>query len=178
MSYWDNKSVNDYKDMHLRHKLLWNFVTNFIFNNKITSIIEVGGGAYNLISKLVKNYINIDINNSLNENIKQDFLTMDISPYVGKYDLFLSCAVIEHCNDYKEFIKRAVGLKTKFAIISFFFGLNKDKIYPEKDRDNGRFILNSYSQKTIEDALKEIGIINYRFEFNKKDAILIINNNA
>lgn len=178
-NWWDDKGRNAYELMNRRHRLLWAWVKNFIKENKIKSIFEVGGGLTSEAKGLVPIYQAVDINRQT-DAIHEDFTKMDVSPWKNKFDLFLGCGVVEHCDGYAEFFKRVIALKPKHAIISFFWGVNRSNDRRlESGTKSGKhfFWYNKYSRAGIEEELKRLEVFD-KSQFvtlGKRDIILLMN---
>lgn len=111
------------------HEPFWEWLPTFIQNCDIASMLEVGGG-YGQASELVERYCGIELNAAMVEEgrrryprhtfLCRDFTTIDAAPLVGRYDLVLACAVVEHCQSYKLLIQWAVGLKPRWIVVTMF----------------------------------------------------------
>jgi hypothetical protein len=174
MNYlWTEGHFGDawYRKIQAHHIPLWSFVNNFIKQHKVQSIFEVGGGPAPLRSTVSK-YTNVDVNEKYRKESTQTFkqITADFSTLnvlnEETPDLFLGMGVVEHCEHYNRFIEKALSLNPKYIIISFFFGLdrNKDEI---RKRMSGRGVdgcqpywINRYSKAGLEEFLTEKGILN------------------
>jgi len=168
---WDKKvPISWYKGKVNSHAELWKYIEEFIKKNNINSIFEVGGGN-GYVSELISgSYLGVEVNEDIiiqgrklypdGEFIYEDWLKFDVSPYVSKFDLFLSCATIEHCNGYEKFISNAIDLKPKFILISFFKNLNssKDQIRP-RTTDGHMWFNNFYSRVDLEKFLKSKNVL-------------------
>jgi hypothetical protein len=170
---WVDNHFGDkwYHRIKRRHTPLWNFVSFFIKEFKVKSLFEVGGGPAPL-QKLVETYTNIEVNEKYaTENtpkcrqIIADFSTYDISKETSP-DLFLGMGVIEHFENYESFLKKAIELKPKFIIVSFFNGLNKsdsDRIRVREENKKhekiNKYWINHYSEKCLLAFLKEEGVL-------------------
>ena len=189
--FWDNCDGRWYNILSSRHLTLHRFVARFITDFDIKSMVEVGG-AYGKWRKLVDDYTCIELNKKAYEKMKDvtnyiygDFHKIDMATIPKEKDLFIALAVVEHCNGYKEFLKRAIELNPKYIIINFFRGLS---IYDEdkfkiKTKNNKPYYLNRYSRKVLYDVLEEFGvldksiIVNIKCETDNKQGedVLIIN---
>lgn len=121
-----------YAKMVQRHLPFWNFLTDFIKDKNIYSIVDVGGGsayAQTLLSSTAR-YALFDMNEKMIEQCDAtykfhgNFLEADISQVVG-YHLVLCLSVVEHAMTLEPFIKKALEVKPRFVLISFFRGLEK-----------------------------------------------------
>ena len=128
---WNGKT-KDYNAMYHRHKYQWNIIRDFIEDHDIGSILEVGGGT-GFIGAYVKKYLNIDLNKTLvnpfankrtHQFVTGDFEKIDISDWIGEYDLVLICGVVDHLGSYETAIRKAIELNSKFIIVSFFMKLH------------------------------------------------------
>ena len=178
MNWWETKtSKSQYDLMIRRHRELWIWVEDFVASKKIKSIFEVGCGLVKKIKDLVSVYQAVDINRKT-DAIHDDFTKMDVSPYAGKFDLLLALGVVEHCDGYKDFLEQVIKLKPKDAIISFFWGLNReyDRTMRSGTKDTFYFWYNKYSQVGVEKELERLGILgNSQFiTLTKRDTILWI----
>ena len=189
--FWDDCGDRWYTPLSNRHRRLRKFVAKFIIDFEIKSMLEVGG-AYGKWRKLVDDYTCIELNKKACETMEKytnyihgDFCKIDMEQIPKESDLFLALAVVEHCNGYKEFLKRAIELNPKYIIINFFRGLS---IYDEdkfkiKTKNNKPYYLNRYSRKVLYDVLEEFGvldksiIVNIKCETDNKQGedVLIIN---
>lgn len=175
MNFWSKNKKEIYEPMIKRHRDLWKFVENFIKEKNIKSVLEVGCGKIQLTKKLVPIYQCVDINNQT-DAIHEDFTKMDTSSF--KCDLLLACGVIEHCNGYSKFLEQIKRIRPKYAIVSFFNKLSwKDDYMMEsaKAGAENKFWWNRYSQKKIEEKLKELGLSYSFIVFSKRDIVLVIN---
>ena len=189
--FWDDCEEKWYKILTHRHRTLWNFVTRFISDFEIKSMVEVGG-AYGRWKKLVDDYTCIELNKKACEKMKDvanyiygDFHKIDMEQIPKENDLFIALAVVEHCNGYKEFLKRAIELNPRYIIISFFLSLSiKDKdAFKIKSKDGRPYYLNRYSRKALYDVLEELGILDKSMIFNIRcetgnkqgDDVLVVN---
>ena len=180
MSYWDTKSEKTYSGMRKRHPDVWHYLDRFIAARKIKSILEVGCGLVSPVCNMVDEYQAVDVNIST-DAIHEDFTTMDVTQFEGKYDLLFSSAVIEHCNGYEKFIEQVVKVKPKYAIITFFNGLHwEENLFMEcikEEETLGKFWWNRYCEKSLKDFLSKLGLnydlTNYK-AFHKRDVILFI----
>jgi len=177
--YWNVTTELGYTKMFKRHLGLWRWVDEFMALNKIKSVFEVGPGLLDNINKKVETYQSVDLTKNGN-SIYDDFTTMNLDEFKGKFDLLLACAVVEHCNGYRDFFKRALDIKAKFVVISFFNGINRYeehiKTVSDKHTNEFKFYLNSYSQREMEKELDKLGVLN-KSEFitlGRKNSILII----
>ena len=132
-NFWNTVEKTAYNSMYKRHYPLHSWLKEFIKEKGIESIFEIGGGTINAGNHYVKDYIAVDINENA-DAIHEDFKTIDVSQFKKRFDLVLSCSVIEHNYGYEEFLEQIVRLKPKYAVISFFNGLDRpeSKIIPSK----------------------------------------------
>ncbi len=160
-----------------RHKPLWELIEKFIQDNNIGSIVDVGGGM-GYASKYCKKYVVFDRNPKMIELLTSrditayldDFIHADIKSVIG-YDLVLMLALIEHTGNLQAFIEKALEIRPKFIIVSFFKGLvTKDKLL----NVGGNCYLQLYSKKTVESIMDNIGIVTYSIVHVPTDNILII----
>ena len=189
--FWDKYGNEMYTTMANRHLHLRKFVAKFIADFDIKSMVEVGGG-YGKWKELVEDYTCIELNKKACETMKHtanyihgDFCKIDIEQIPKNSDLFMALAVVEHCNGYKEFLKRAIELNPRYIIISFFLSLSiKDKdAFKIKSKDGRPYYLNRYSRKALYDVLEELGILDKSMIFNIKcetgnkqgDDVLVVN---
>lgn len=178
MNYWDKLHPDKYGQMLRRHASLWSFVENFIKDKNIKSILEIGCGTMPKAKNWVKKYQAVDININT-DAIHEDFNTMDVGK-LDKCELLLACAVIEHCNGYSDFLEQTKRVNPKYALITFFNKLNRDKDYfmeCEKEKDTlGKYPWNRYSMKGIETKLEELKLLDKSefFTLNERNIILLI----
>jgi hypothetical protein len=127
---WDGKK-SDYNAMYHRHKYQWNIIRDFIEDHDIESIFEVGGGT-GFMGAYAKKYLNVDLNKTLvnpfsnkrtHQFVNGDFEKIDASNWIGEYDLVLICGVVDHIGSYETAIMKAISLKPRFIIVSFFMKL-------------------------------------------------------
>ena len=177
--YWNVTTELGYTKMFKRHLGLWRWVDEFMAHNKIESVFEVGPGLLDNINKKVKTYQSVDLTKN-GDSIYNDFTTMNLDEFSGKFDLLLACGVIEHCNGYKDFFRRVLDINAKFVVISFFNGINRYediiKRVSDKHTHEFKFYVNSYSQAEMEIELDKLGLLD-KSEFitlGKKNSILII----
>lgn len=166
-----------YEGMVRRHEPLWKLIEKFIQDNDISSIVDVGGGM-GYASRYCKKYVVFDRNPKMVELLTNkgitayldDFMHADVRPVID-YDLVLMLALIEHTGNLQAFIEKALEIKSKFIIISFFKGLvAKDKLL----NVGGNCYLQLYSKKTIDYIMTNIGIVNYDIIKVPTDSIIII----
>jgi hypothetical protein len=78
-------------------------------------------------------------------------------------DLFLALAVVEHCPDYRGFIRKAMALQPRYIVVSFFRGLStrkEDRIVKRKSVESewstagGVYWDNRYCQRNLVAYLK------------------------
>lgn len=181
MSWWDDKKLWIYKVMYNNHKHLWEYIFNFIKEHDVKSIFEIGGGMYSPVKKLCTEYIDIDLNKQIPDAIYADFTQMDVTPYIGKYDLVLADDVVEHCSGYEDFLANVVKLKSKFAIVTFFTGLNRRRDKEERIMlpfQGDMIWRNKYSHDGVAATLDALGMQGkYRIfsaSDNPKDTLLLI----
>lgn len=168
--FW-NYEEKWYKNLIYRHRPLWMYVLNFIKENKVESIFEVGGG-YGELKNYVKEYVCVELNKEIVEEKKDnyiygDFCKIDVEEWKGKVDLFIALAVVEHCDHYKEFLQKAIEMKPKYILISFFMGLcklDRDRIRvreSRKGRNKGKiYFWNRYCRSGLLKTLEEFGVLN------------------
>ena len=173
-NYWTKKPLRIYEDMIKRHLNTWCFIQGFVIACKVNNIIEVGGGNISPVKKMVKDYLNIDINKNV-EAITGDFTKMDLSN-IKTPDLLLASNVIEHCNGYSNFFNQVKKLKPRHTIITFFNGLERDSDIFRIITDGkvGKFYWNKYSMVKIRKKLMELDLIKNDFVKINKDWVLVI----
>lgn len=189
MSVWrgDAAWYEGRKDGHIE---LWQFVERFVRDNRITSMLEVGGG-HGYASELVEQYCGVELNPEAiiaGHNcypyarfIEGDFCKMDMTGPAGQFDLVLACAVVEHCQSYKPLIVKAMQAQPRFVVVSFFRGLGRpqDQIARIESEDTewsqagGVYWDNAYAKQPLVDWLAGLPV-EYRIEQADNDAILIV----
>jgi len=138
-------------------------------------MLEIGGGQ-GYASELVSTYCGIEPNPIAVTDGRRlypqhtfhqaHFEDVPLRLIRGRYDLVLACAVVEHCQHYKAFILRAMMLKPRFILVSFFRGLNRDADMirrivsndTEWSRAGGVYYDNSYAKGPLERWLAELPI--------------------
>lgn len=175
IDYWDKKHTRIYKPMVRNHTLVWSYVKEFIKEKEIKSILEIGAGAISPIKDIVPEYQAVDVNINT-PAIHEDFTTMDITPFIGKYDLVAGLGVIEHCDGYENFINQAVKCKPKYAIISFFNDLYRPKDIPMMCKRDplGEFHWNRYSYIGLTSYLSGLNLKFSIIRKRRRDIILFI----
>lgn len=189
MSVWtaDAAWYEGRKDGHIE---LWQFVERFVRDNRITSMLEVGGG-HGYASELVDRYCGVELNPTVvlaGRNryphatfIEGDFCTLNGTGRAGFFDLVLACAVVEHCASYKPLIVKAVQAQPRFVVVSFFRGLDRprDEINRMKSKDTewseagGVYWDNAYARKPLVEWLDGLPV-EWRLKQAGDDAILIV----
>ncbi len=172
------------------HAELWQFVERFIRDNRVASILEVGGG-HGYASELVDRYCGVEVNPLAvlaGHNryphamfIEGDFCNMDLTGVAGQYDMVLACAVAEHCVSYKPLIVKAMQARPRFVVVSFFCGLDRqeDQIDRVESQDTewseagGVYWNNAYARKPLTDWLAGLPI-EWRLEQAGGDAVLVV----
>lgn len=165
------------------HKFFWQFIEKFIKDNNIKSVFEVGSGTMPPARKWVTDYTAVDLNEST-DAIHDDFTTMSLAGLNQRnYDLFLAAAVIEHCDGYQNFFHQMRKIPFKYAIVSFFHGLDREDDTlghtSLKKEDDRTIHFNYYSKFKVSDYLDSIG---YRGQYRilqvsprPADTIVLIN---
>ena len=172
-AYWSKRTKGDYRRMLNGHQPLWRFVRNYIKSHAISSALEVGCGLIAPASRWVANYQAIDLNRAT-DAIHADFLTLDVRPWRG-IELFVSCAVIEHCPDgYEQFLAQVKVIQPKHALISFFNTLDWNQNSRRVDV-NGIWH-NVYCETGIRSYLDALGFTYEIKRLNTKDTILLMGN--
>jgi hypothetical protein len=172
------------------HTELWQFVERFVRENGITSMLEVGGG-HGYASEMVEQYCGVELNSDAvlaGHNryphatfIEGDFCNMELTGLIGQYDLVLACAVAEHLPSYKPLIIGALEVKPRFAIVSFFRGLDRpqDRINRMESQDTewseagGVYWDNAYAKSPLTDWLTGLSA-EWRLKRIGSDAVLIV----
>lgn len=173
------------------HLDLWQFVSAFVKVHRIASMLEVGGG-HGYASTMVKRYCGIERNPlavsegqilyPTAEFIEGDFCSIDTSPFRGRYELVLACAVIEHCPSFEVFLSKALAVEPRHVLVSFFRGLDRerDEIHSQTADDTswsakgGVYYDNSYSQRTVTRWLESQAGVRWRFRMVGEDTVLMI----
>lgn len=166
----------DYKTMLHRHPQLWEFIKSFIEENKIKSVLEIGGG-YAWIPKYgIKDYVSIDINEKVQalnqkrypqfEFVVEDFADTFPLVYRDRFDAIFAIGVIEHTPRWKEFLQNIVDIRPKYAIVTFFNGLNNKKPAYRLVTKRGveHCHLYHHTKHEILSYLKEIGVEDSEYE--------------
>jgi hypothetical protein len=134
LEYWDNRYKNNGNSGNGSYGLLAEFkaeiINNFIHENNIYNIIELGCGDGNQCSLFkIDNYLGLDIspsvihycNNKFQNNSKYNFKIYN-NNYLNKeiYELSLSLDVIYHIlddNEYKKYMEDLFNFSNKYVII-------------------------------------------------------------
>jgi len=169
MANWTNRHRGDYVRMIKRHRALWAYITQFIKDHDITSVIEVGCGMVPEVRGLVETYVGVDLNEQT-DAIHEDFTLMDVSPLTG-YDLFLACAVIEHCQDAAVFFKQIKAMNPKHAIVTFFGATDREEEL--KTTQGGGFLFHGYTRAGIKQTLESLGMAYELFRLKNDDVLII-----
>lgn len=157
----------DYKPMADRHAALWRFMPKWIRAFGIRSLLEVGG-ADGRLTEYVDRHTIVDVAPRLwpgrilryderRQHVREDWLGTMIQPFIGRYDAFVSLAVVEHCDGFERFLDRALACEPKYVCISFFNGLTKgsEQRHIVKSRSGHLYHHNHYSLKSVKDFLVE-----------------------
>lgn len=192
MSVW-KAGAQWYQGRRDGHAELWRYVERFVARNQIKSMIEVGGG-HGYASELVERYLGIEPNA---EAIKQgqekypgaEFICghWTALPWwryrtiVGAYELFLACAVLEHCRWYSDFLLDALETRARFVVVTFFCGLARetDVLHEVRSSDtdwsraSGTYWDNRYSGANLGQWLDTVNVP-WRIDHAGTDTILII----
>lgn len=165
---WDRLNKKHYRRMRRRHARLWDFVERYIQDNHVKSIVEVGCGLDPNVEFLVDEYLGIDLNPRTNA-FHVDFTKMDVKKLPCP-DLLLACGVIEHCEDYNEFLSQVKLINAKYSIVSFFGG-------PFKRIVKGQWksvLYHIYPRKMLAGVIAKCGVEGELIKLWKTDTVLII----
>lgn len=174
-----------YAGLRERHPDLWKFIPEWIEQEGITEVIEIGGGDGYVSTFLPpgSRYINIELHEPERvvmeeplgvdvQRITGDFMEMDLTPFrlsMGEQCALFALAVIEHNESAEMFLDRCLLVAPKKMIVSFFRGLKRktDKIVRREYDDGGKPFIsapggvyweNFYSLKTIEGWMEKRGV--------------------
>jgi len=172
-SFWTRRRrrISYYRRMQRNHSYQWKFIQEFIVEKEINSVLEIGCGLCPLVRDLVTKYQGVDLNTHA-DAIHANFLDLDVQAFVG-WDLLLAANVIEHApTGYVPFINQVVKAGCKWAIITFFNGLewvaNSCRNHPFG------FPLQVYSRAKLEEFLRNEGLDYEIRVLTWKDTVLII----
>jgi len=148
-----------YKAMIARHLPLWCWIENFIKDNSIKSIVDVGGGiGYAQHFVKPKDYTLYDQNVEMVKRALAlkwrayhgDFTSCSINKATKNADLVLITGVVEHAMVLAPFLKKALEVQPRFILVSFFKGFQPvDKILMVKNNCE----LRVYSEKAVRRAI-------------------------
>ncbi len=166
---WENRGKLAYDAMIARHKPFWLFMRDFINEFGIKRLVDVGGGiGFPSVFVNKNDYLLIDYNKRMVKRAKMqrrkaifgEFVKTDTSKYTGKYDLILMAAVVEHCDGYVEMIKKAIEMKPKFIVVSFFMGLKRktDRVCRRFSYGGEEYRVIQYSRNVLKENLKSMGL--------------------
>jgi hypothetical protein len=152
---WTTIPRDEYLRMLDRHRPFWAAMMEFVFVNKVRSVIEAGCGV-GALSYSVDEYMGIDTNGEvLRDNelfyrrgvwVKSDWMDMDLRVLAA--DLFLSASLIQHCKSFETFMERVVVLPVSYAVVTFHKGLRDEEVI-QVDRKSV-FFDNLYSRADVE----------------------------
>ncbi len=118
------------------HPELWLAVEAFIRERDIKSMVEIGGG-HGYASELVDEYLGIERNPVAVIDGRKLYPAMrfihaplteeKVADITGQYQLFLACAVAEHCESFETLLQFALKLTPRHILISFFRGLDREE---------------------------------------------------
>lgn len=181
VNYWERKIglATSIPENYLFHAEL----KKLISKNEVKSSIELGGfpGYY---AVFLKKYLHLDVTlldyfvhlpiindllktNGLNEHAIS-IIETDLFNYTPekKYDLVLSCGLIEHFNDTADIIKRHIAFiktgGTLFITLPNFHAINGwlQKTFDKENFDKHN--LNSMNPKYLESICKNAGLVNVK----------------
>lgn len=168
---WSSYRGHWYIMLVSRHKPLWEFFEKFVSKFNIKSLIDVGGG-YGYASKFVNEYVAVEVNQrAVGVMLKKkkfdqtcgivcgDFTKLDLDAF-KEPDAIIIFAVVEHLDSYKPIIEKAISLKPKFVLVSFFNGLGEvEKTIKQTAHSGRKHILKRYAFKDLADFLREQNVL-------------------
>jgi hypothetical protein len=158
--------------MIARHQPLWSYVRDFIYDNNIKSIFEVGCGMCPPAKDWAVEWTGVDVNSNT-DAIHEDFLHMNMSRWKD-VDLFLACGVVEHCKEgLEEFLTKAKEISAKYYFVSFFNGLRRRRSYPNLISKH-KCGSNKYSKKHISKIAESLGFRYKVVTINNRDDVLVL----
>jgi hypothetical protein len=139
-----------------RHRPFWAAMHEFVYANRVKSIIEAGCGVAELCES-VDSYTGIDMNSQVLEDnesfygkgcwLDENFLEMDFNGRC-QAEMFLSASLIEHCESFEPFLEKVLSLQLEYAVITFHKGL-RDKEKIRHQRTDHRFFDNFYCRADV-----------------------------
>lgn len=171
---WNAKLNNKwYEQKRSARKKTFHYIKEFVTRNRVRTMMEIGGGQAFLAID-VERYIGIEMNDRIIPEAEQrhpnaemifgDFLELDLSGYVGKIDMLLAMAVVQHMPHYTEFFAKALSLQPRLIVATFFGPMGnprnniylKDKYRDPALRDGVPAYSNYYSQALMSRHLDKL----------------------
>ena len=104
-AWWNERTPFRYQRMIRKHRRLWRWVKQYIQKHGVRSVLEPGCGLMPPARRWVKQYQGVDLNERA-DALHDDFLRMDVTPWVG-VDLLLASAIMEHMGpEYNLFLRQ------------------------------------------------------------------------
>jgi len=165
--FW-NHGAAFYQPMILRHAAMWGRVAGLIAKRRVSSVFEVGCGLGHIAAN-VPRYCGVDLNPNVialaqqrhtdAEFLVDDWLTMDTAALVGRFDMVLACGVIEHCAHWRPFAEKALALRPRLLVISFFLSgrAARQHIRVVEKPGCAPYYENRYPKADIVEGLAELG---------------------
>ena len=164
----------------------WKFFREFVLNDGIKHILEIGGGDGYVSEFCGGRYVCIDVNDDIievgkklypkAEFISGDWLKMSPEPFVGQFDLVLAGAVVEHLPHYKDFVLKCLDVEPRFVMVTFFHKLHnkpRDRIvWKRRSRTPGvKYYSNYYSKPLLETWLRKNG---FRYGIHETEVDILV----
>ncbi len=173
---WEENDALAYQKMKRNHVEQWNYISKFIAEKHIKSILDVGCGDSKLYD-FSGDWIGIDLNTTIKNDkvITADFLDYKFD---REFDMVLIAGVAEHYNNKKleEFLKVALQTNPKYILITLFIGIREGSsrifgfITSKKMYSMSRF-----GTKSIKKIMKKCQLDKYFIEkINHRDRIIVI----